>query len=399
MARENHSGQTSAGDVSTSELKAAKVIVLAGAGFSAPLNYSTLFDFESAIAEHTPPETTAKEIRELGELFQQVRRGLVARGKYTDSEAILWRFSEYLELSNHLRFDNFLNKEFLSTVIDQFRYTSFTKRIGEGQRIVSGVILNHYGPSPQDQETAEKVLKILKSLINENGGFLDYFTTNYDVGMEGIWETVAPPLPLITGIERPLELSGKWDGALLDVRLPNRAGLYVHRLHGCVRWFRCVSENCSNQDYIIARPDIIKDNEREPCVMYPGRKIYTSQQPFASSFINFGDALSSAACCIIIGTSFRDDSIVEYLIVENDRREDPIPIVVIDRLNMEPHFVQRIKEVRDSTYFQYDRNEWRIKFIIGDYTSEYVQKELRHTLNNLGLIKIGKVKKHERFLQ
>ena len=66
---------------------------------------------------------------------------------------------------------------------------------------------------------------------------------------------------------------------------------------------------------------------------------------------------------------------------------------------MEPHFVQRIKEVRDSTYFQYDRNEWRIKFIIGDYTSEYVQKELRHTLNNLGLIKIGKVKKHERFLQ
>jgi NAD-dependent SIR2 family protein deacetylase len=388
MDRKNHSEQTSADDVSTPELKAAKVIVLAGAGFSAPLDYSTLFDFGSAIATHTPPETTAKERRELEELFQQVRRGLVARGKYTDSEAILWRFSEYLELSNHLRFDNFLNNEFLSTVIDQFRYTSFTKRIGEGQRIVSSVIINHYGPSPQDQETAEKVLKILESLINENGGVLDYFTTNYDVGMECIWKTVASPPPLITGIEKPLELSGKWDGALLDVRLPNREGLYVHRLHGCVRWFRCVSENCSNHDYIIARPDIIEDDEREPCVMYPGRKIYTSQQPFASSFINFRDALSSAACCIIIGTSFRDDNIVEYLIVANDRREDPIPIVVIDRLNMESCFFQKIEEVRNSTYFHYDRTEWRVKFIIGDYTSDYVQKELRRTLNNLGSIKI-----------
>lgn len=372
--------------MSSEKSKTVKVIVIAGAGASAPLGYSTLFDFEAAIAQYAP-RTTAKEKRELAYLFQQIRRSLVARGEYTDFEAILWRFSNYLDLCNNLRLDQFLENQFLSTVSDRFRYSAFAQRIGQGQNIVDNIILNHYGNSLQNTRAAHGIFRILLNLLKMNGGFLDYFTTNYDIGLENVWAIVpqACDIPIVTGIKDPLQLTGEWNSALLDIEKQKRQGFYIHRLHGCVRWFRLLPKSSdSDSGYkVIANPELLNDIDYEPCVMYPGRKFNTSQPPFADSFIRFRQTLSKTGACVIIGTSFRDNNLMEYLLEANDRRDSPLPIVIVDISNVKPRFFQRVREVRNSIHFHYSRAEWKVKFIVGDYLDEAIHKELLSALGDI----------------
>jgi hypothetical protein len=388
MKRKHHLKHAPTSNMSVAKPETIKMIVVAGAGASAPLGYSTLFDFESAIAKYAPG-TTAKEKRELAYLFQQIRRSLISRGEFSDFEAILWRFSNYLDLCNHLQLDQFLENEFLSTVSDRFRYSAFAQRIGQGQWIVDHIILDHYGHPPQNQEAKQSVFNVLKGLLNRNSGFLDYFTTNYDIGIESVGAIESKDTPFITGIKNPQESVGEWDSTILDITRPNRTGLYIHRLHGCVRWFRRLLQAGSDIKYqIIAKSQLIGDKEWEPCVMYPGRKLNISQPPFADSFIRFRDALSRTECCIIIGTSFRDNNMMEYILEANDRRDTPLPIIIVDISNIKPRFFNKIQEVRNVTHFHYNRTEWRVKFIVGDYTDYSVHEELLSVLENLGSIKI-----------
>ncbi|MFA6054489.1 MAG: hypothetical protein WC769_03850 [Thermodesulfovibrionales bacterium] len=365
-------------------------IIIAGAGASAPLGYSTLFDFESAIAKYAP-NTTAKEKRELSYLFQQVRQCLVSKGEYTDFEAILWRFSNYLDLCNNIRLDQFLEKEFLSTIPNRFQHSAFVQKISQGRNIIDRVIVDHYGQPPQNLKAMKTIFEFLKIIIDVNRGVLDYFTTNYDIGLEGIWTNVSNNVRLKTGIKNPLKLLGEWDSRLLKIEDPNRKGLYVHRLHGCVRWFRHVlkKESESRHDCkIIANAIPPRDKNLEACVMYPGRKLHTSEHPFVDSFKRLHSALSLTTCCIILGTSFRDNNMIEYLLAANDRRESPLPIIVINNRNMQPRFFQRIKEVRKKTHFHYTRKDWQIMFVVGNYLDKSIQEEIISVIHNPSSINI-----------
>lgn len=363
--------------------KTKRIIVLGGAGFSAPLGYYTLFNFESAIEKFSPLGTTEKDKRELKNLFQLIRKNLVSKGKNTDFEAILWRFSYYIEMWNNIRLDQFLESKFLSTISDRFHYSSFAQRIGQGQRIVDKVIIDHYGQESKNDD-AKKIFEFLKRLLDINGGVLDYFTTNYDIGMESIWSNVENNIPIITGFGNPLKPSGKWDSNLLNIKNENRTGLYVHRLHGCANWSRCVLETDSTQYEITAG---IPTKGGEPCIMFPGRKFNTSQPPFADSFKRFREALYEAKCCIIIGTSFRDNNIMEYLLDANEHQDAPPAIFIVNTGNVGPRFFERIDNARKKSHFHYDKIFEQIEFIMGNYIDENTLEKIFSAIVNLESIK------------
>lgn len=254
---------------------------------------------------------------------------------------------------------------------------------------MDNVILNHYGYLSISEEAKKNVLNVFRCLLDKNGGILDYFTTNYDVGLESIWSSISKDVSIVTGLTNPLDISGDWNGALLDITKPDRHGLYVHRLHGCVRWFRYFLPSDSDTKYkIVGNPKLMYNRESEPCVMYPGRKFNTSQPPFADSFIRFRRALSETACVIIVGSSFRDNNLVEYLLEANDKRNAPLPILIIDISDVKPRFFQKIREVRNGTHFHYKRTAWKVKFLVGDYTNKFINKKMLDILDNLDSINL-----------
>lgn len=114
----------------------------------------------------------------------------------------------------------------------------------------------------------------------------------------------------------------------------------------------------------------------DPLVMYPGRKYYTAEQPFITAFINFADSLRIARGVIILGAAFRDNNTVEYILRANDQRVAPLPILVVNIDNIEPHFFRKIRDVRGSTHFHYARMAWRLNFIVGDYLDSGVRRQI-----------------------
>jgi len=357
-----------------------KIIVVAGAGFSAPLGYSTLYDFESAITRYAP---TAKphERKALERLFLQIKRSLVAKGEFTDIEAIMAELSKYVELWDNLRKDHFLKQEFLSTVGDRFRFSAFAQHAIQARSIVDKFMGEHYGQFSDDEEAMASVFGFLEELTNLNGGVLDFFTTNYDVGLEGIWNSVPTKMKLITGAIKRRDGTVRWDPSRLDVMKDQRKGVYVHRLHGCVRWYEDSGANdsrdrlCNVVSVSINSED--RPEDRQPCVMYPGRKLRGSQSPFVEGLTNLRGMLGRVEQCIIIGTSFRDDDILECLIKANDGRERPLKLIIINTANVKERFNTRVQQVIANRGFLYEDHKWEPLILVGSYLDKRVRVELR----------------------
>ena len=181
------------------------------------------------------------------------------------------------------------------------------------------------GPISQEVRSLYETLALMNSSAEP---FLPVFTTNYDLLLEDMFEEKhdsSIAVPLINGIPSRTRKGAKWSSKPYE-----KGGVQLHRLHGCVAWFR-PSEDQSQDSVAFARPDKLDgDMLSRLCVMFPGRELKIGNDPHGYAFRRLYSYLLQCRKAIFIGFSFRDDDVMQVLLAANAAREDPLQMRIID---------------------------------------------------------------------
>jgi hypothetical protein len=186
-------------------------------------------------------------------------------------------------------------------------------------------IIERYGKLSKDNQ--DKACKIylplfrgLRRLSHANASVLPIFTTNYDLIPEALGEG-DPKAQYCTGMKTS-GFVGKWDPTLYA---SSDYDYGVFRLHGCSHWMR---DKRSGEIFFQALPDTQAPERREPCVLYPlpGKESRLSEDPFRQAYQYFERCLENVRTIVIIGYSGRDPSVQAAIFdsLENDRNKHVI---------------------------------------------------------------------------
>jgi hypothetical protein len=262
-----------------------KVILLLGAGASAPLGMPTMDRYKDLI--------DARYHGIADKIFD------ANKDKENDLEFLLGRLTLYETIASERASDTNLQRWLnLNSHQPCQDASQFKKHIFE--RIVRG-----YGQvSPQAKDKAvyiySTLINGLRRLTGSHPPVLPIFTTNYDLVPECVRDGTSGT-HYCTGIGGSGEMK-RWSRELY---LRARYGVAVFRLHGCSHW---MVEKDSRDIIFQALPDTAAPEYREPCVLYPlpGKETRLDEEPFRTAYQHLETCLRSAKVIVIIGYSGRD---------------------------------------------------------------------------------------------
>jgi hypothetical protein len=131
-------------------------------------------------------------------------------------------------------------------------------------------------------------------------GRLKVFTTNYDLCIEDACR--ARGVDLITGF---CPRTGQW-GPLFRGRVP---GINLYKLHGSLNWGLSDDLKASGDRPLIERYPPQWDKE-PALILGPGSKLQPDD-PYATLYADFHQAVRQAKVCVAVGCSFRDNHLKE----------------------------------------------------------------------------------------
>lgn len=157
-------------------------------------------------------------------------------------------------------------------------------------------------------DQAERVthLKPLISLMDKQGR-LTVATLNYDNGIERLAQSASASYT--TGID-------KWSGT--GSFTPSSDGIFLIKLHGSIDW--ALDRDQSSEDRpmphsVIRQTDAseFKKSTFRPAVIFGQRNKLTAEGPFLDLLRVFQQELSRSDILTVVGYSFRDDHVNEYI--------------------------------------------------------------------------------------
>jgi len=279
------------------------LLIFSGAGISKPLGipdmYSFVEEFESEIE---------KGMRDKKDLLDKI-----INNEKIDLEELLRRLnrmSELLEDETYLRMVN--------PGDDEKMIFSEIKELKE--KLMDFV---YEECSSFDEEVAQRIFKQLfdlKDLFLHDR--LKIFTTNYDICAESTYEK--QNLACTTGF-KTRGMYPIWDRTAF--KDPSYE-IHIYKLHGSITWFK-------HGDQITQLPPIdrkiasSRGDEFTVQMLYPltGKEVF--KPPFSELQYYLQKMLESCSMCIVIGYSFRDDSINSIFSNASKENKD-LEVIVID---------------------------------------------------------------------
>ena len=279
------------------------LLIFSGAGISKPLGipdmYSFVEEFESEIE---------KGMRDKKDLLDKI-----INNEKIDIEELLRRLnrmSELLEDETYLRMVN--------PGDDEKMIFSEIKELKE--KLMDFV---YEECSSFDEEVAQRIFKQLfdlKDLFLHDR--LKIFTTNYDICAESTYEK--QNLACTTGF-KTRGMYPIWDRTAF--KDPSYE-IHIYKLHGSITWFK-YGDQITQLPPIDRKIFSSRGEELPVQMLYPltGKEVF--KPPFSELQYYLQRTLESCSMCIVIGYSFRDDSINSIFSNASKENKD-LKIIVID---------------------------------------------------------------------
>jgi len=345
------------------KLKAAKILLLTGAGASQDFGYSTAqnliwdeeFKSQNALTENQVESSRAKTVAELLEmkwLIEKVRQILRVKNNGDDPifEAIIMQLTRYKDIANAHNVDYLLSQLYQPDTAQRVKNRSIEKKLTDALTKCYEILLKNYGPQiiNKNNPTLQNLPLIFKDLAGFNSdNYLDIYTTNYDCSYQvlGSRSNNVAFYSHINAIEKQpgLFIEDKWFRSRNDLNDEKLPKVFIHRLHGCVAWFdsrrveggagfsyeKNGADASANLFEGITEPEL-----NEMCVKLIATPLLGINRVFASAFEEFSEQLKSVEKLIVWGYSFRDLEVTRQINAALDSRErenNPLSVYYIDK--------------------------------------------------------------------
>jgi hypothetical protein len=311
-----------------------KITLFLGAGASSFAGYHTfvsfpelLFNADTRRLENMPSLSPNTE-----RILKAIKESLERNNKPTTHDNFLWRLDGYTNVLRLNQSDDVL-QDFLRENTRLYDLHICTE---QAINQISSTTVHHYSSNKVLEakkndnirfERMKNVFEFYKELANlEDNTCLPIYTTNYDLFMEDLVKEFALTDNFLTnGIPNNMEPESNWNAKLYS----HKAGLHLHRLHGCVGWFY---HNREDSNVYFHRKDAVNQEMGKLCAMYPGRETRIGLDPHGHSFRCLYNSIISCDIAIFIGFSFRDDDVMHVLLKAFSERRSKPDLLVVDPL-------------------------------------------------------------------
>jgi SIR2-like domain len=303
----------------------AKIVVLTGAGASAPLGRHTTREF---LDEFFQVESRSLRIdQKTNELLNLLENE--ARDSQGDIETVLDLLERRASAAGFLESDPcFLSQSKVSTSERARLLGAYREQTGRIRDAIYEMVVEHYSetearPAAQLYEGLLSDFPSWFQNVPDLGRTLPLFTLNYDTAVELAVSRLAKPeqpgkipVRLVDGISAVSSAAERrWRRAAFEsyAEDPAMMNIVLVKLHGSVRWGRrALSETRPGDDEIVELPPGVGRNPGayEHAVLYPTLAPKpVNVEPYRTGFQLFRQCLLGARLAIIVGTSMRDPEV------------------------------------------------------------------------------------------
>jgi len=256
------------------------------------------------------------------------------RGRAATFEALIDRLRTYTKAAALIESDHVFRSK-LGTVPDTV-YTGAFRRIWDDALVhCFRIMLDHYGPKRIDPYSPafETSLRLLQELARLNDPHLHVFTTNYDCSYQ-VLASHNDELSFVTHIDNQRgHFRDGWYYARRDLKDKNLPLVYVHRLHGCVAWFREQTAIHGTREVYGAGGELEIVNEEflnTMCIKSTATEEIGTTPAFRLAFSELHEHLRRCKVLFVWGYSFQDREVLRTIISALENRRHPFKIVYLD---------------------------------------------------------------------
>lgn len=312
-----------------SVIASAPVVLLLGAGASAPLGLPTMSQFWDRIAAVASREVwdARDALNGILDVFQtdegdghpDLEELLALLERYKTYSDIIFD-DPYFGFPSKLTinaFGPYFHQKYRSELDRSFdRVVWLSKGISRLTETMPKLIHSLYWPRLTSPQSAARVVALFSPLVHLllrdlSLPFVPIFSTNYDPLVEKYCEVTN------SNLEYGFERQGarlRWNNSRFGLFQPDggKSNVVLFKLHGSLAWRR---EGDDIYDYGLS----LNSGPGESALIYPtATKEYPYEEPFKTGYRYLGDCLSRAKVAIAIGYTFRDRGI-HYVIKEAEQ--------------------------------------------------------------------------------
>jgi hypothetical protein len=322
-----------------------ELAVFLGAGASAAAGYRTFATFPDLLLN--PTLRANEELRGLMAstrgFLEDIRTTLHLTRRAPTHDNFLWALDGYTRLWRELRTDHIMRSRFLSTTLDQSRFSHFSTQVQDAIDEITYTTISHYShdrvaDAQKDTSTPvflwmRNVYRLYSELASHNSCALPVFTTNYDMFIEDLFAHFAATddnaPTLIAGFSSKEDESKSWRQEQYERCHHSREDPQISfiRLHGCACWYYHVY---GDPNIYYHRKTEIDDSLTKLCVMLPGRESKRGEGIHFFGFRRFAAVLKTCKILVFIGFSFRDHDVMHSVLLANAQRQSPLKLLVVD---------------------------------------------------------------------
>lgn len=319
------------------------VVLLTGAGASAPLGLRTMGGFMELLHSRLEAEDKGDLWAFLANIhsYELHHPSPARRHAELDLERVLFTLEDYKELCARLTVEA-MDENIKSFMLDSDLELAdqLKERTTNLERFIKELILRHY--SRIDSAKAYRLYTPLFDLIQQCTGVshIPVFTTNYDAAIEEFVQIPEANVGLVDGFTRPRVGQRDWTG---QFKLGESAGLQIllFKLHGSVYWIEpdpgkiYSVDGLSSADLGYLGRDML---------IYPGLlKEIILEEPFRTLYKYFREYLRQAYVLVVLGYSFRDPGI--ELAIEVASESNPNLTLIILNRSLDTAAVERLSRL------------------------------------------------------
>lgn len=293
-------------------ITASPVLLFLGAGASAGLGKPTMVQFVEKLKRTIQPDSGRELLH------------LLALAREADLEKILGDLEVLLNLPYLAAFQ--CNPEYHYAAAPDEGPITITRREAALLRssIRHEIIREYRVIDPTAVRSAyEPLCDIIFSYVDPGKHCLPIFTTNYDLAIETLCETLYNKYELTEGLELdPFSKTARWGRNEFDLYSLREGhhNLVQFKLHGSVDWIRQ-----ANSGRIMRAPamyDAMDSDEYQNAIIYPTGDKAANREPYFSAYDYFSRCCEQAEVLIVIGYSFRDYETLNRLMGAHRRNEE-----------------------------------------------------------------------------
>jgi hypothetical protein len=327
--------------------------------------------------------TTARQASELQApanenfLLKSIKEQMLSTARRETLDNYLWALDHYCHWARTAVSRADLKKRFAGDTTFVARAVDLRDTVNHLRRRIAALSIRHYASSPLNgtRDVLNRLISFYSQIAGRSDG-LQLFTTNYDLlpeflfskqehfsewreqaginSVELAFENGFPAFEQAGGLPTMTETSPAalcWDGDAGYSRTPHQGLVQIHRLHGCVGWYRYEADGRTEVRFLLpaaaSLQDIgMSDFDKRLCVMYPGREEAIGIDPHGPGFRRFAETCREKGRVLFIGFSFSDDDVVVAAFSALERLPDEQRrLFIVDATLTEDDVANRIRDV------------------------------------------------------